>query len=77
MKMLDWKSASKDELPDHSERVLISIEGVNYLATYNAKEKTFEDVSSDSCFWVRGDQTIYWSEIANPVSYQEDQRRAS
>jgi hypothetical protein len=76
MQILNWKNATKDELPGHSERVLISIEGVNYLATYNAREQTFEDVNSNSCFWVRGDQTIYWSEISNPISYQE-QRKAS
>jgi hypothetical protein len=56
-----WFDASKQELPEHRQEVVILVEGVNYISTYEAPKKMFRVDSElkETAFRVANHQ-IYW-----------------
>ncbi len=60
-----------DELPDDGKVVLISVKGVNYVATYDAHTNLFrvEDELRETVFKVK-DSHIYWTEYVSPPDKQ-------
>jgi hypothetical protein len=64
---MGWKNSTIDELPKHSEEVLISVNGVNYIAIYNAVQKGFELRETKNLFLIENKEPIiYWKEIITP-----------
>jgi hypothetical protein len=64
---MDWKNAVNDGLPINDQEVLISVQGVNYLAVYLEKEKGFR-IKDDGKFLPLHSETIYWYPITQPYS---------
>lgn len=63
----NWKNSFIDNLPYEKEEVLISVDGINYIATYNKSDKGF--YIRDTEKFIRIDpanSTIYWTEISGP-----------
>ena len=64
---MGWKNSTIDELPQHGEEVLISVNGVNYIAVYNAAQMGFEVRQTKKLFLVENkDPIIYWKKITTP-----------
>jgi|GEM_PF-3048367 len=64
---MGWKNSTIDELPQHGEEVLISVNGVNYIAVYNAAKMGFEVRQTKNLFSIENkDPIIYWKKITTP-----------
>jgi hypothetical protein len=61
-----WKNVLKDGVPKDKEEVLISINGVNYLALFYSMEKEFYVREIKKTFLINDGQIIYWQELTNP-----------
>jgi hypothetical protein len=61
---LKWKNANRKELPAHGDLVLISANGVYYLATFSDPELTFtvQEEGEKRVFSIE-DHQIYWTEF--------------
>lgn len=64
---MKWKNAGKDGLPKDREEVLISVDGITYLAEYWSHEKLFSLKGKTGKFWIH-EQTIYWMKNVSEVS---------
>ncbi len=60
-----WKNASKGEVPANKNEVLVSVNGSNFIASFDALEKGFGAVHFKRFFWMKND-VIYWQEITPP-----------
>ena len=61
---LKWKNANRKELPPHGDLVLISANGVYYLATFNGADTTFTvDGENEKLVFRIEDHQIYWTEF--------------
>jgi hypothetical protein len=60
---MNWKNAHIDGLPMHKEVVLISIDGISYLAECNKETGSFRVQGSSKYFWMK-DHTIYWQPMS-------------
>ncbi len=71
LKPLKWKNANRNEFPPAGERVLISADGVYYIATFNKASMHFvvnlEDEGEELLFAVENSQ-IYWTEFYDKLS---------
>ncbi len=64
---MNWKNARKDGLPNDNQEVLISVNGINYVAIYNTKENSFKIKHKEGIFAI-SENDIYWAEISVPVN---------
>jgi hypothetical protein len=62
---MTWKNATKDGLPQNKQEVLITVDGVNYVAMYNALKNLFETTTGTK-FKIPDENAIYWQEITKP-----------
>ena len=58
-----WKNSGKDGLPAKDQKVLITVKGVNHIATYDLEKESFCAVNTNEFFSVKDDM-IYWKEIS-------------
>ena len=73
---MNWKNVLKDELPENEQEVLISVNGINYIAIYKARFDGFEIEEHEGFIPIRN-RTIYWTDITlpkNPDAGLSDQR---
>lgn len=63
---MNWKNASKDGLPANSQEVLISVNGINYVAIYNSTGNNFKIKHKEGVFLIN-ENDIYWAEISVPL----------
>jgi hypothetical protein len=61
---LKWKNANRKELPPHGDQVLISANGIYYIATFSGPEKSFtvRGEKENNIFRI-DDHQIYWTEF--------------
>jgi hypothetical protein len=59
---MDWKNASYDTPPADGQKILISIRGIYYIATYDAKNDLYvlKDRISDTFDPIK--EIVYWAE---------------
>lgn len=63
---MKWKNANRDDLPLHKQEVLITVDGINYIATYDALKKVFNLNNNPGASFSALNKTIYWMEIEAP-----------
>jgi hypothetical protein len=63
---MKWKNAVTDGPPQDKEQVLISVEGVYYIATYHAPDRLFRVYDQIAGYFFIDKQLIYWTEFHNP-----------
>jgi hypothetical protein len=65
---MKWKNARNDGPPRDKEQVLISVEGVYYIAVYDAQDRSFKVYDHLESFRFHIDkQAIYWTVFTDPV----------
>ncbi len=61
---MNWKNANRKELPPHGEQVLISANGVYYIATFSGDDIHFVvDGEEEKIYFKVEDHQIYWTEF--------------
>lgn len=63
---MKWKNAKHDDLPANKQEVLITVDGINYIATYHAGKKEFHLNNNPGAYFTAVKKTIYWMEIISP-----------
>jgi hypothetical protein len=64
---MDWTNSIIDGLPQHNQEVLISVNGINYIALYNADKMGFTVRDMEKLFFINNnEQPIYWKKITKP-----------
>ncbi|MEO6301702.1 MAG: hypothetical protein ABIP51_00890 [Bacteroidia bacterium] len=63
---MKWKNANRDDLPLNKQEVLITVDGINYLATYDALDHVFKLTNNPGASFSTKTKTIYWMEIVGP-----------
>ncbi len=63
---MKWKNAKRDDLPLNNQEVLITVDGINYLATYDALKDLFKLNNNPGASFSTATKTIYWMEIVGP-----------
>ncbi len=63
---MKWKNAKHDDLPLHDQEVLITVDGINYIATYDKVNKAFKVNNDPGFVFSSNNKTIYWVEIFAP-----------
>jgi hypothetical protein len=60
---MHWNNSQVDGLPKDREEILISVDGVYYIAMYDEEKKLFrvENEQKETFFRVN-EQVIYWTE---------------
>lgn len=64
---MNWKNARKDGLPRDNQEVLISVNGINYVAIFNSKQNSFKIKHKEGVFAI-SEFDIYWAEISVPLN---------
>lgn len=67
---MKWNNALLDRRPQHSQQVLISADGVYYLAHYDAERHLFYFIDNPDVFFNPLKTQIYW--IAVPLPGDEE-----
>ncbi|MBA3665051.1 MAG: hypothetical protein H0W61_12695 [Bacteroidetes bacterium] len=62
---MNWKNTAIDALPRDGEEVLISVNGINYVATYTASINGFS-IKHKPLELRIDEHIIYWTEIELP-----------
>lgn len=63
---MKWYHTQRDKRPDDTGQVLISVNGVYYIATYLAEEKKFKVVDEDKILMFGDDDHhTYWTDFNN------------
>jgi hypothetical protein len=62
---MKWNNAQRDELPGDQEQVLISVNGVYYIAVYDATERKFRLRDEWESSFAADDYLIYWTEFTD------------
>jgi hypothetical protein len=68
---IHWYNIKKDKLPSPGQEVLISVNGVNYPAVFEAESSTFRTTSEDTgeaIYFPVNAGTIYWTDSI-PINY--------
>jgi hypothetical protein len=65
---MKWKNTLKDKPPEHNQEVLISVDGVYYIAIYDDKEKVFRVQYKKLLIFPANNHLIYWTEFYDPQS---------
>jgi hypothetical protein len=64
---MKWKNANRDELPKHDQDVLISVDGVYYIAFFDEGVKAFRIRNQMGLiFEIGGTDAIYWMNFESP-----------
>lgn len=63
---MKWKNAKHDDLPHNNQEVLITVDGINYIATYNKANNVFNLKNNPGAVFSPAKKTIYWMEIIGP-----------
>ncbi|MBA3682534.1 MAG: hypothetical protein H0W73_15420 [Bacteroidetes bacterium] len=63
---MKWKNAKHDDLPLNNQEVLITVDGINYIATYDKLNKAFKLNNNPGAVFFANKKTIYWMEIVAP-----------
>lgn len=63
---MKWKNANRDDLPLNNQEVLITVDGINYIATYDALNRLFKLNNNPGATFSTHKKTIYWMEIISP-----------
>jgi hypothetical protein len=64
---MKWNSTQRDKLPKDAQEVLISVEGINYVAVYNKEKDIFTVTIPKKITYKASDSLIYWTEYSRPV----------
>lgn len=59
----NWRNAELNSLPNHGQKVLLSIDGINYFAVYNTDEMGFELKVDPKRIVSVTDRTVHWMEL--------------
>jgi hypothetical protein len=62
---MNWKKAGKDHLPGHYEKVLISVNGIYYIAQFDSSSGAFVVELDEKKYFRYSDHQIYWTEFIN------------
>jgi hypothetical protein len=60
---MKWKNAKKDDLPPVGKEVLISVDGVYYIAVYQDTDEAFRVRNREWLKFLLADHLIYWAEL--------------
>lgn len=63
---MKWHSTQRDKLPKDRQEVLISVEGINYVAYFDANRKCFTVNSPKKATFKADIELIYWTEYTRP-----------
>ncbi|MCE3227136.1 MAG: hypothetical protein K0S32_1687 [Bacteroidetes bacterium] len=63
---MKWYNVSIDSLPGEGQEVLISFEGIYYVATYDRENGIFYPRNSSRVSIDAKNNLIYWAEIKSP-----------
>lgn len=64
---MKWLNARTDKLPEHNQQVLVSVDGVYYMATFDAGNKCFILITEPPRTLVYSDKhSIYWTAVTDP-----------
>jgi hypothetical protein len=64
---MEWFNASIDEHPKHGQEVLISVDGIYYMAIYDGMLKQFKTRDADSkVISSPRNSIIYWTPLDSP-----------
>jgi hypothetical protein len=63
---MDWKNASKNELPVDGSEVLVSVDNEKFVAVYDSSIGGFRVKGKEAKSFYIKDHTIYWMEINKP-----------
>jgi hypothetical protein len=61
---MNWNNAQKDKLPLHEQEVLVSVDGIYYITTYDSSQKIFRLKESPETFFTPEEKVIYWTDIS-------------
>jgi hypothetical protein len=64
---MKWFNADRDHLPSHEQEVLISVNGIYYMAYYDSTIKAFRLKEEPSDYFQVGGHYIYWTSLSDPV----------
>ena len=59
--MSHWNNARTDLPPNDKDRVLISVDGIYYMATYEASERMFRVLEGTGQKFLIDEKLIYWT----------------
>jgi hypothetical protein len=63
---MKWKNAVRDSLPDMSRTVLLSDNGVYYVAMYDSTANVFHIIDEDNKLEIKASkELLYWTELKN------------
>jgi hypothetical protein len=61
---MNWKNAMSQDVPQHEEKVMIAIDGLECLATYDEHERGFRLHESKKLVWIeQGGAHIQWKPL--------------
>lgn len=61
---MNWINAMSNDLPQHEETVMIAIDGLECLATFDQHEKGFRLIESRKLVWIeQGGALIQWMRV--------------
>jgi hypothetical protein len=58
--MIEWNNSRRDELPHDQQEVIISVNGVNYISTYDSAKRIFRTNELLETFFKVSDVEILW-----------------
>lgn len=62
---MKWNNAQRDELPANDQLVLISVNGVYYIAAFDKEGRKFRLRDDPETFFSYDDYLIYWTEFTD------------
>lgn len=64
---MKWRNTRLDKLPRDNQEVLLSKNGINYVAIYNEKDKSFRAGENGKEKIIQSDEDqLYWTEYSRP-----------
>lgn len=66
MTITNWKNTLNDELPSDKQDLIVSVDGVYYMAVYDAAGQRFTLKYEIGAFFSVENTSIYWKELTPP-----------
>jgi hypothetical protein len=63
---MNWKNARIDKPPQHGQTILISADGVYYIAVYDAEYSVYRLTEEPGTCFDNENNQIYWMEFTTP-----------
>jgi hypothetical protein len=63
---MKWKNALIEKPPQNDQEVLISVDGVYYIARYDAFQNVFKLRDSPEVHFSSDNNLVYWTEYTDP-----------